>query len=160
MPTSEAARLAAVERHRPVIDAPQTYGPGPLSPAWRQPEAPPPPVNEWDAIARDLEAIRSGARAAIRSDEPGPPYFLTLEERACIEASVAALKLANRDILMHHDRVSDVEAWPTPVLPRGVLLGARDILGVLDTAITCARLVSNRAQWLSRAENAWARPRS
>jgi hypothetical protein len=155
MPTSEAARLASAERHRPVIDDAHTYGPGPLSPAWRQLREPPPPINAWDAIARDLEAIRSGTRAAIRSDEPGPPYFLTLEERACIEASIAALKIANREILMPQTRFSEVEAWPTPVLPRGVLLGARDILHVLETAITCARIVSSRAEWLSKPENNW-----
>lgn len=130
------APLAPPDPGRPRLEASHGVGPGPLSPAWPKPVMPPPPVNEWEALARTLEAIQDEVSWALRPHDR-LPFFLTIEQRRTIEAAALALKRANREVL-GPTRWREVEEWPTPVLPATTLIGARDVRAVLSTAILLA----------------------
>ena len=121
--------------------------PGPLSPAWPQPVKAAPPEDEFLALAAELEAMR---RAAVWSLAPRlgtGPFYLSLDERARLNAVCVTLRAENA-ALPHNVRVPAATRWPLPVLPDGALFGARDIVRVLDTAISVARAASAaRRKW-------------
>ncbi len=138
---------SALDRFRPRLEPSRDsygVGPGPLSPVWPRLVAPPPPGNEWEAIANELSAIRREVAMELRA-EIRMPFFLSIEHRQVIEKAVAALRAAKVDL--HPYRPSEFADWPTPVLPTNVLFGARDLLPILDTVIHVAERASKHLNW-------------
>ncbi len=139
------ARVAAAQRHAPPLGSGWETGPVPfkiLAPG-EAPPTPPAPADAFDALATDLTHLR---RACVRSLNPwaeGGPFMLSLIERADLNARLGALQAANAT-LHPHSRSSDVAAWPSPVLPEGVLIGPRDLIALVTPAIRVALALSAR----------------
>ena len=121
-------------------------GPGPLSPAWPKPVAPPPPDDEFLALADELIALRRACLRSLDPDQGTGPLLLDLGERARLNAALKALKARNAD-LPHYRRSAIAAGWPDPVLPAGVLFGPRDLISLLDTAARVAGEAAAERQW-------------
>jgi hypothetical protein len=126
---------------RPQLEGRLDYGPGPLSPVW--PKAPelPTPRNEWEAMSWQLSGLRSACWASLRPDAGTAPHMLSFDERNELDDDLARIKAANA-ALSPGWHMRDVAAWPDPVLPRGVLFGARDLAAFLGEAIHAADKLS------------------
>ena len=141
----------------PALGDPNDYGPGPLSPAWPHTKPIEPPATEWEALARELAALRTTAIETL-IPEPRFPFFLGLGERERIEAAIAQLRHANAQ-LPHTIRSSELARWPVPALPPA-LFGARDLAAILSIAIRCAWTLNERELFARAAQDFAAHTRS
>jgi hypothetical protein len=126
---------------RPPVDPPDTLsGPGPLSPAWPWVVVPVLPEGRLERIAARLTLLKDECYVALA--QKGAPFLLGLRQREELAEMLEEVRGFNTH-LPRHLRSRRIEAWPVPVLPAGILFGARDLLPLLDAAASTATVAAD-----------------
>jgi len=129
------------------LDPPDSStGPGPLSPAFPWVLLPALPEGRLERMAARLRVLQDECRAALL--EKGTPFWLGIGRREELVETLEEIRRLNA-ALPRYRRSRRVEGWPVPVLPMGALFGARDLLPLLDAAITTATLAADEESRLA-----------
>jgi len=103
---------------------------------------PEPPSDALLAISEKLEAIKRECWRVLL--KPELAFCLSQSETAWLGDTLSFLQAINV-ALPRHLRNYQVENWPVPALPAGVLLGPRDLLPLLNAGASLARIASDYA---------------
>lgn len=124
--------------------------PGPLSPTWPAPTLPAPPADDLAALADEFQTLRRECWAALREAHLGGPIFVGRSGLDRLNGQLEAIRALNAT-LPHTCRSAEIAAWPTPVLPPTVLIGARNLLPVLDLSLRALIHIEERSrQWFDQ----------
>ncbi len=111
----------------------QGVGPGPLSPFWREVPEPELSTEPLAMLTRELKTFRAECVASVRRAEDGI-MPIGHNEIGWLNPRLSEVQRLNAG-LTHNRRSSRIDAWPDPVLPNRVLIGPRELIGLLGDAL-------------------------